>query len=101
MKIFKFSLLFVCFLFYFNCQSQKFYFSDDIPPVPTKSGMTSHFFFGLLSSKESPIYGDELCDVGKDVAMVEFQSDLLDVFLSLVTYGIYTPKHYYLYCMEK
>ena len=95
----------LCLIFLFvlsNCQSQKVYFNKfgAVSRFPTERGMQSFFLFGLVETKNSYIDASKVCK-GNEIVMVETAANLLDMWLSVVTFGIYTPRHYYLYCMDK
>jgi len=68
-------------------------------PVKRPTGVaveeTGHFFIlGLLGNKEIRAY--ESCPTG--VASVEAKSSFVNVLLSAVTVGLYTPRSYTINC---
>ena len=97
MKKIPFNIIFCLSFIFLNCQTQKLYFVDKVAVVPSKTAKTEHYFFGLGGS--SLIDAKKLCG-DKKVGMITSKTTGMDAFLSIVTIGIYTPRHYFVHCVN-
>jgi hypothetical protein len=99
MKKFIFLFLILLILLVVNCSTQKFYLTEDGERlIPMKEG-TSHFFVaGIGQTKE--ISAVQVCDE-RPVVAVETSYSFVDGLLGAITYGIYYPRSYTIYCGKK
>lgn len=90
------SVLAICAALLSGCSYQKFQLDAASPStVPTYQG-TSHFvFWGIGQTKE--INPREVCGA-RGFASVETSYSFLDGLLTGITYGIYSPRTYAVYC---
>jgi hypothetical protein len=78
-----------------GCCHQKFDLNSSRSTIPTYEG-TSHFvFWGLGQVKE--VNPEEVCG-NRGIASVETGLSFVDGLLSGITYGIYSPREYRIYC---
>jgi type IV pilus biogenesis protein CpaD/CtpE len=92
----KLILLVAVTLFLQGCAIQRFPVKGEkTPTIPTYEG-TNHFvFWGLAQAKE--INPKEVCGK-RDVVAVETQTSFVNGLLTGITYGIYSPRNYSIYC---
>ncbi|MCG6152594.1 Bor family protein [Leptospira bandrabouensis] len=86
--------------FVLNCATQKIYITEETGDarIATKEG-TSHFFVaGLGQTKEYS--AAQICDE-RPVVAIETSYSFLDGLLGVITYGIYSPHSYAIYCGKK
>lgn len=95
----RFSLMVIMTLGLCSCAVQKFELANDqTTSIPSYEG-TSHFvFWGLGQVKE--LYPAEVCGTST-VTSVETKYSFLNGLLSGITYGIYSPRDYAVYCSRK
>ncbi len=92
----KLALVCACALALSGCCSQKFTIQGTtVPTVPTYQG-TSHFIFWGLGQSLT-VDPKEICG-GKGVKSVETHMTFLDGVASSLTWGIYSPRSYSVYC---
>lgn len=90
------SLLIISFLFLGACATQSFKMNEgSTRTVPTYEG-TNHFIFWGLG-QEKVIDPKEVCGSRK-VAQVQTTYTFLNGLLNGLTYGIYAPRNYAVYC---
>ncbi|GHU28700.1 hypothetical protein FACS1894152_6650 [Bacilli bacterium] len=77
-----------------SCSTQKFVF--DVSRSEPTASKTAHFFIGGIGQTES-MNPEEICGKG-NVAAVEAQYSVINVLLTGVTWGIYAPKTFNVYC---
>lgn len=88
------NLIAICMLMS-GCCHQKFDFGGSAKTIPTYEG-TSHFiFWGLGQTKE--VDPNEICG-SRGVASVETGQSFWLGFASALTWGIYEPREYRIYC---
>lgn len=90
-------ILFLCAfcLLFSGCCAQRFDLNGQRPTIPTYEG-TSHFvFWGIGQTKE--IDPNEVCG-SRGISSVETHTSFLNGFLSAITWGIYKPETYVVYC---
>lgn len=75
------------------CSTQRFVLNGH-PTIPTKEG-TAHFVFWGIG-QEKLIAPEEVC--GKNVAAVETFYSFWNGVASALTFGIYSPNSYAIYC---
>lgn len=82
-----------------GCCTQQFPIKTDrVPTVPTYEG-TNHFvFWGIGQTKE--INPKDVCGK-KEVLGVETHYSFLQGLMSGITYGIYSPRGYSIYCNQE
>ncbi|TGN09752.1 Bor family protein [Leptospira ilyithenensis] len=91
------SFLILVTLFLSACATQKIYISEDTNDgrIATQEG-TSHFFIaGIGQTKEYS--AAQVCD-DRPVVAVETSYSFLNGLLGAITYGIYSPRSYAIYC---
>lgn len=79
------------------CSTQRFNLDGNHATIPTYEG-TSHFiFWGLGQEKEyNP---SEICGAN-DVSAIDTHVSFVDGLLSAITWGIYAPESYAIYCKK-
>jgi hypothetical protein len=78
-----------------GCTYQKFQLDDKAATIPTHEG-TNHFvFWGLGQTKE--VDPNEVCG-SRGTSSVETRYSFVDGLLTGITYGIYSPRTYAVYC---
>jgi hypothetical protein len=87
--------IFATLLILSSCCRQRFLIDDNAKTIPTYTG-TSHFIFWGLGQEEK-IDPKEVCDSGK-ISNVETHLSFLNGLLSGITYGIYSPRNYEIFC---
>jgi len=93
MKMLSLTLLFV---FLCSCSTQNLKITKgDVRTVPTYEG-TSHFIFWGIG-QEKLINPHEVCG-DKAVAQVATRTSFLNGLLGGLTWGIYSPRDYVIYC---
>lgn len=77
------------------CSTQKFGLSPQVNTIPSYEG-TSHFvFWGIGQEKKyDPV---EICGY-RGVNAIDTHTSFLDGFLGALTWGIYAPESYAIYC---
>lgn len=79
-----------------SCSYQRFEVAGTKPStVPTYEGTTHFVFWGIGQSKE--IDPNEVCGV-RGVNSVESYDSFLNGLFSVITWGIYSPRNYAIYC---
>lgn len=79
-----------------SCCTQKFMMNETNPTIPTKEG-TSHFVFWGIG-QEKIIDPKEIC--GNKISSVETSYSFVNGLLSGITFGIYSPRSYSIYCQR-
>lgn len=87
-------LLAICILVS-GCSSQKFIF-DGNPTIPTKEGSSHFVFWGI--GQEKVLVPSEICQNG--VSGVGTYVSFLDGVANVLTFGIYQPMDYVIYCKK-
>lgn len=78
------------------CSTQKFELdASSHTSIPTYEG-TSHFVFWGIG-QEKKLYPVEVCGM-RGVSSVETHDSFLNGLLSAITWGIYSPRSYAIYC---
>jgi hypothetical protein len=81
------------------CSTQNFKVSKgDFKSIPSYEG-TSHFVFWGIG-QEKFVNPHEVCG-DKDVAQIATKTSFLNGFLGAITWGIYSPRDYVVYCEDK
>lgn len=91
-------LLFVtCIIFIIvGCSTQRFVLNENQQSsVPTYEGTHHFLFWGLGQTKE--LIPEDVCG-NRGVAAVESSTSVVNILLSSITYGIYSPRAYAVYC---
>jgi hypothetical protein len=78
-----------------GCTYQKFQLEDRLATVPSKEGTNHFIFWGLGQTKT--VDPREVCG-SKGVSAVETRYTFINGLLSGITYGIYSPRNYVIYC---
>jgi hypothetical protein len=79
-----------------SCATQKFQMKPTAPETPTNVDMNHFFIDGAFQDKS--INASAICGGSQNVSKVEVKQNTLDVVLMILTFGIYTPRHTYVYC---
>ena len=69
----------------------------EVPAGNPHFSKTSHFFIGGIG-QSMVLNASELCKESDGVAFVESKQSFVQVFLILITYGIYAPRTMNIYC---
>ena len=93
----KLSLLTLAALLATGCTYQKFNLDDSRTATPTYEGTNHFFFWGLGATKE--VNPKEVCGA-KGVSAVETSYGFIDGLATGITYGIYSPRTYAVYCKK-
>jgi hypothetical protein len=82
-----------------DCATQRIYTTEDQSArIPTHEG-TSHFFlYGIAQTRE---YSAEQICQDRTVLAVETQYSFVNGLLTVITYGLYYPMSYTVYCGKK
>jgi hypothetical protein len=82
-----------------SCTTQRFTLAESkVPTIPTYEGKNHFIFWGLGQTKS--IDSEEIC--GERLVMaVETHCSFLDGFLGAITYGIYSPQTFRIYCKKQ
>lgn len=81
-----------------GCSTQTFYINGDGENLPEKELMQPFFVRGIGQTQE--LNAAEICGGAERVARVEAQQRFIDVFLGVVTWGIFDPRTARVYCTE-
>lgn len=81
-----------------GCANQKFLMENKDPGIPTYEG-TSHFLFYAIGQTKK-INPDEVCG-SKGVTAVETEVTVLNGLCQGITFGIYYPMTYRIYCNKE
>jgi len=80
-----------------GCATQTFFVNGrPAGGFPKAEKMQVFFLNGIAQEKH--IDAAAVCGSSRNVAMVQVKQDPLDVVLGAVTWGIFTPRHAYVYC---
>lgn len=79
-----------------SCAKQTFVVSTNGSVEPTKVG-TDHFFLSGIG-QERMHDAIRVCGASDKVAKVETETTALNNILAILTFGIYTPVEYRVYC---
>lgn len=79
-----------------GCAQQTFNMGQGIATQP-KEVTTHHFFVSGLGQSKS-VDAAKICGGADKVVRVEVQQTVPDILLSLVTFGIYTPRDARVFC---
>lgn len=83
-------------LFLQSCATQQFPINDDnVPTVPTYEGTNHFIFWGIGQTKV--INPKDVCGTRK-IRAIESHYSFLQGLLTILTYGIYSPRGYAIYC---
>lgn len=85
-------------LFLSECSTQKFYLTEEsVGPglVATHESKANFFIYGLGQTKE--VNAGQICG-DRPIRMLETRYSFIDGLLSVITYGIYSPRTYAVYC---
>ena len=95
----KLYVILVC-LFLSSCATQQFNLNEQGKKIslPSYEGKHHFIFWGLGQEKE--VNASEACDKGQKVEAVDSHLTFVDGFLSAITYGIYYPRSYRIYCSK-
>ncbi len=93
----KYTLLCSLFLLAGCCTQQFPIKTDRMPTVPTYEGTTHFILGGLGQSKE--INPKDVCGK-KEVIGVETHYSFIQGLITGITYGIYSPRGYSIYCKQ-
>ena len=92
------TLSFIGLLFLVGCSTTTVRFSDQMPPIePNHSGRNDFFIAGV--GQEKIIDANDYCKHG--INTVKTKYTFMDGLLSTVTFGIYTPNSYEIYCNRR
>ena len=91
------ALFAACLLTLSSCATQKVRLDERNPDIPTYEGK-SHFFLGGIGQTKNISAGD-FCGYNQ-VSSVETYSSATDIILSVLTYTIYYPRSYSIYCRK-
>jgi len=79
-----------------SCSTQKIRFIDEYTNTnPNFEDSQAFFIYGVGQTKEIKI--DKICN-NKGLDKIETKQSGMDVFLSIITFGIYTPRTVAVYC---
>lgn len=81
-----------------GCAQQTFKINNGIAGTPTKEVKQSFFVHGIGQSKT--IDAALVCGGADKVIRTEVQESGMDVFLRIITIGIYTPREARVYCAK-
>ncbi|MEG1211495.1 MAG: Bor family protein [Leclercia sp.] len=81
-----------------GCAQQTFKLNDGIAEKPTQETQQSFFVNGIGQSKT--IDAAKVCGGADKVLRTEVQESGMNVFLRIVTLGIYTPREARVYCAK-
>lgn len=83
-----------------GCATQNYVMSaSDVPNAtvtPDASKMQTFFVSGL--GQEQEVNATEICQGKENIASVQTQSNILNIALGIISYGIYTPRQVRVYC---
>jgi len=82
-------------LTFIGCANQKFLIENGDQTIPTYTG-TSHFIFWGIG-QTNKINPNEICGT-KGVSNISTEHTFVDGLLQGITYGIYYPMTYRIYC---
>ena len=77
------------------CSTQRFDLTDNHSTIPTYEGKSHFVFWGI--GQEKTYNPREICGV-KGVSAVDSHTTFVDGLLSGLTWGIYSPESYAIYC---
>ena len=93
----KITLLILSVFLLSGCATQTFLIQDQ--PSKLSEEKSSHFFVaGVFQTDE--VDASAICGGADKVAKVETKLSVVNGFLSLITYGIYTPRQKTVYCVR-
>jgi len=100
MKLFLLTLLS---LFIFSCQKQQFKLTNnvvgDMKSNPDYSEWDHQFLWGLVPTAKHDVF--QICGNSKGADYVQTQQSFATGFLTVITYGIYSPRIYKVQCVSK
>ena len=102
MNIFKLVLLLLVSIAFSSCATQTHLLTDDAQKyneVPTESGTDTFWVSGIGQTKTHDV--SEVCGEGYEPSRVSVRRGVPYHLWGLLTLGIYTPKDYEIYCVEK
>ncbi len=79
-----------------GCATQTFYINQPTDGAPT-TDVSQHFFVSGIGQQKTA-NAAEICGGVEKIAQIETETTFLNGFLSLITYGIYTPRDARVYC---
>ena len=86
-------------LLFMGCSTQTCYVNGQAnSSIPTQEVMQPFFVDGI--GQKQAINAAEVCYGAENVAKVESQQSFLNIVLSTITFGIYTPRQAKVYCMQ-
>jgi hypothetical protein len=93
----KLPLLIISVFLLSGCATQSFLIQDQ--PSKISEEKSSHFFVaGVFQTDE--VDASAICGGADKVAKVETKLSVVNGFLSLISYGIYTPRQKTVYCVR-
>lgn len=81
-----------------GCANQRFNLSGDVSETATATTETSQPFFVSGIGQKKTIDAASICGGASKVKGVAVDESPVNVLLSMVTFGIYTPRTAYVYC---
>ncbi len=81
-----------------GCATQTYQINGGAGKEPTQEEMQTFFVSGIGQTQEMD--AASVCGGVDKVAKVESYQSFLDIFLGVITWGIYTPRQARVYCLE-
>ena len=84
------------------CSAQRIDFSNLVPNEDGFSKSSDTFFIGGIGQRKSISYGEitAMCGGQQNLLAVEHIDSPINILLSIVTFGIYTPRDLRVYCKD-
>lgn len=88
----------VCAALLSGCANQRFNIAGELPLEPTPRSEDSQSFFVSGIGQKQSVDAGKVCGGAAKVEGVAVEQSGMDVLLSMVTLGIYTPRTARVYC---
>lgn len=79
-----------------GCATQTYYVNGKSAGTPKADEMQNFFVSGI--GQEQKLDAASICGGADKVVKVESKQEFIDIFLGMITSGIYTPRHAKVYC---
>lgn len=79
-----------------SCATQTFQIKNRAPENPASTDMNFFWLGGIIQSRE--FNASAICNGEKNVSKIVAKQTAIDGLLSVITAGIFTPRHVYVYC---
>ena len=79
------------------CATQRFTLQTGAA-APTRQGSSDFFVYGIAQTDHINVA--EACGGADKVAAIETQESVVNLLLELLTWGLYTPRDYKVYCTQ-